>query len=187
VGSISVACLSCHDGTQAMDNIINAPGSGGLLTAGGAANGLGYVWTSPNGSLDTTGFGRLVAGAAAIGTDLRNDHPIGIEYCGGFNGTTCLDPDFRLPSVGTKTTQAGTTLTQYWVNSAAAGATAARQKTDMILYERSFTTGTVTTLSPTVECGSCHDPHVDGTGTSGATFLRISNNGSAVCLTCHVK
>ncbi len=31
VGSVSIACLSCHDGTQAMDNIINAPGSGGVV------------------------------------------------------------------------------------------------------------------------------------------------------------
>jgi hypothetical protein len=36
VGSVSMACLSCHDGTQAMDNIINAPGSGGLLPTAAA-------------------------------------------------------------------------------------------------------------------------------------------------------
>ena len=37
VGSVSLACLSCHDGTQAMDNIINATGSGGLTADGGGA------------------------------------------------------------------------------------------------------------------------------------------------------
>ena len=37
VGSVSLACLSCHDGTQAMDNIINAPGSGGYQANGGGA------------------------------------------------------------------------------------------------------------------------------------------------------
>jgi hypothetical protein len=26
VGSVSLACLSCHDGTQGMDSIVNAPG-----------------------------------------------------------------------------------------------------------------------------------------------------------------
>ena len=44
--------------------------------------------------------------------------------------------------------------------------------------------------SYSVECGSCHDPHVEsGTGTpaSGQTFLRIANSGSAVCLACHNK
>jgi predicted CXXCH cytochrome family protein len=34
-----------------------------------------------------------------------------------------------------------------------------------------------------VECGSCHNPHDDTFG----TFLRISNSGSALCTTCHIK
>ncbi|MBW2294738.1 MAG: hypothetical protein JRG94_20865, partial [Deltaproteobacteria bacterium] len=34
VGSVSLACLSCHDGTQAMDVVINAPGSGGWDNSG---------------------------------------------------------------------------------------------------------------------------------------------------------
>src|SRR4029450_4140194 len=46
-GSGSPACLSCHDGTQAMDNIINAPGSGGYQANGGGAGGLAYGWTGP--------------------------------------------------------------------------------------------------------------------------------------------
>lgn len=44
-----------------------------------------------------------------------------------------------------------------------------------------------------VECSSCHDPHVaagDTTGqgtTAGPLFLRVSNQGSALCLSCHGK
>ena len=34
VGSVSLACLSCHDGSQAMDVVINKPGSGGYNAAG---------------------------------------------------------------------------------------------------------------------------------------------------------
>jgi predicted CXXCH cytochrome family protein len=34
-----------------------------------------------------------------------------------------------------------------------------------------------------LECGTCHDPH-DNTN---APFLVMSNNASALCLTCHVK
>jgi predicted CXXCH cytochrome family protein len=34
-----------------------------------------------------------------------------------------------------------------------------------------------------VQCTSCHDPHRSDT----PTFLRKSNDGSALCLTCHVK
>ena len=42
-----------------------------------------------------------------------------------------------------------------------------------------------------VECASCHDPHgVPSTG-EGSTllpsFLRVRNENSAVCLTCHTK
>src|SRR5210317_742259 len=34
VGSVSLACLSCHDGTQAMDVVLNQPGSGGYDPSG---------------------------------------------------------------------------------------------------------------------------------------------------------
>ena len=34
-----------------------------------------------------------------------------------------------------------------------------------------------------VECGSCHNPH----DPTNQPFLRISNAGSALCLTCHNK
>ncbi len=34
-----------------------------------------------------------------------------------------------------------------------------------------------------VECATCHSVHDDSNG----DFLRMSNNGSAMCLTCHIK
>lgn len=34
-----------------------------------------------------------------------------------------------------------------------------------------------------VECGSCHDPHE----ADNATFLRVANAGSALCIGCHAK
>ena len=184
VGSISMACLSCHDGTQAMDNVINAPGSGGLVTDGGGNDGRAWSWTG--GTVGTTG--RLTGGAALIGTDLSNDHPIGIQYCGGGlsgSGTavsgTCRDGDFRAPQ-----TQLINGNQIFWVDTGGAG----KQRTDLPLYQRA--TGG---LGPMVECASCHDPHVSqgqagptGTGqVAGETFLRISNASSAVCTACHVK
>ena len=42
-----------------------------------------------------------------------------------------------------------------------------------------------------VECASCHDPH--GVPAKGGgpffnkTFMRVSNDGSDLCLTCHIK
>ncbi len=70
----------------------------------------------------------------------------------------------------------------------AGGTAGVRDKSDMILYTRNF--GGATGNAPSVECGSCHDPHVEeatGTPAAGKTFLRIANTGSAVCLACHNK
>ena len=186
VGSISVACLSCHDGTQAMDNIINAPGSGGYAAAGGGIDGLAYTWsigTRANVAGQMINVGEFIPN---LGTDLSNDHPIGIQYCGGGLGaageiTACRDQDFRPASTATINANV-----VFWIDTGAAG----KQRTDLPLYTRS-----AGGLGPLVECGSCHDPHVAadqagpaGTGRiAGATFLRISNAGSAVCTTCHVK
>ena len=185
VGSISLACLSCHDGTQAMDNIINAPGSGGYDITGGGANGLGWTWAGPRVDAD----GKLAVGALTnLGSDLTNDHQIGIPYCGGGpTGTApagaCVDRDFIAPTSGLIN---GTRV--WWVDTLGAAGTAAREKTDMILYTRNFGSQAAPNMAPSVECGSCHDPHVEaGTGSSGATFLRIANTGSAVCLACHNK
>jgi predicted CXXCH cytochrome family protein len=175
VGSVSIACLSCHDGVTSMSAVINAPGSG---TAGDAAWQAG-TWTGAN----QTG-GKIAAGLITnIGTDLKNDHPIGIQYGGGGlkNSTptaATTDPDFKVAS----TAVIGANRV-WWVDTEAAP-NGTRQKTDMILYTRAASGGYTgqTENEPFVECASCHDPH-----TSNATFLRIPNAGSAVCLACHVK
>jgi hypothetical protein len=187
VGSISMACLSCHDGTQAMDNIINAPGSGGYDVTGGGNNGLTYTWTGTR--VNAAGVMQNAGGFVAnLGTDLSNDHPIGIQYCGGGltgAGTTvsgtCVDGDFVRPQ-----TQIINSNQIFWVDTGTTG----KQRTDLPLYTRS--TGG---LGPMVECGSCHDPHVSAgqagpagtTAVAGETFLRVSNASSAVCTACHVK
>jgi len=189
VGSVSIACLSCHDGTQAMDNILNAPLSGNYDATGGGVN--GKVWgTWTNGSY-VTSEGRFQAAASAdgtavgvngripnIGTDLRNDHPVGIQYCGGgtnggaHDSATCTDKDFNDATI------IGSGATARWYVDA--NNSSSLDKNDMVLFTRDdFTTSG---SYPSVECASCHDPHSEQT-----TFLRISNSGSAVCLTCHDK
>jgi len=156
IGSVSLACLSCHDGTQAMDNMINGPGS--ALMAGGYDGSLSSVSASsfivgganPGQSQAYTwgdtagGFSQMMQGGAGvtgsiingdnpaaegilIGTDLSNDHPIGVQYCGGgitgnansgvtaaviANGT-CADRLFNLPTVA----QIGSTpARRFWVD-----------------------------------------------------------------------
>jgi hypothetical protein len=192
VGSISVACLSCHDGTQAMDNIINAPGSGGYQVDGGGTNGLGYTWSGT-----ATAEGLMGASVANLGSQLRDDHPIGIQYCGG--GVTgsgnvvtaaCKDGDF-IGTTGNQPTRLQTASVNgaqvFWVETG--GVNSIKQRTDLPLYTRAFVAGS----GPSVECGTCHDPHVSenqagpNSQNAGATFLRISNASSAVCTSCHVK
>lgn len=177
VGSVSIACLSCHDGVTSMSAVINAPGSG---TTGDATWQAG-TWTGAN----QVG-GKIAPGLITnIGTDLKNDHPIGIQYGGGGlkvsapSGAT-TDPDFKAA-----TSQVIGANRVWWVDTEAAP-NGTRQKTDMVLYTRAAGAGSgytgQTEAEPFVECASCHDPH-----TANATFLRISNAGSAVCLACHVK
>jgi predicted CXXCH cytochrome family protein len=166
VGSVSLACLSCHDGGQAMSAIINTPA--------GWSDG---VWTGAN----QTG-GRLSEGVVSnLGTDLRNDHPVGVQYGGG--GITAAapnaatrNPDFRAPQSAVLNE-----IRVWWVGTGT-DATGTRRKTDLILYTRTRTDGYTgqTDDEPFVECASCHDPHTDR-----ALFLRTSNANSALCLACH--
>lgn len=179
VGSVSIACLSCHDGTQALNVMINAPGSGNYDPTGAA---LAGSWTGP--ALTASPVGSLSYATASIvniGTDLSNDHPIGIQYGGGgatstdadgLFGGTLGDPDFNPPQKATINANP-----IWWVDTAV-GTTGTREKTDMQLYTRADLGAT----EPFVECASCHNPHTDN-----PTFLRIANTGSAICTSCHIK
>lgn len=176
VGSVSLACLSCHDGTQAMDVVINGPGSGNYNPAGS--------------EIDTGAIGVMTGSPVPmLGTDLSNDHPISMQYGGGgvsatthpgtgtFTGTLG-DPDFVPPEKILLNNQP-----IWWVDSNT-GTTGAREKTDMLLYTRAD----LGVQEPFVECGSCHDPHnAASQGTGSVAFLRTSNAASAVCVACHTK
>jgi len=207
IGSVSIACLSCHDGTQAIDNVMNAPGSGGYNFATGAR-----IGNNAFAGGDTDGAGKLGNPQNIVQnltTDLSNDHPVSMQFGGGGvsvtnpSPTKTFDPDFFVPSVMNAPLNSG--LQKLWyiesgtVNSLNG---AARDRQDIILYTRNNVAGDTATLQPTVECGSCHDPH----NVRNPTFLRISNSGttttpnnadmiypnanggpSGLCLTCHNK
>lgn len=175
--SPSLVCLSCHDGTVAMNNMINAPGSDGYNAAGALAGG---AWTAGGNVLAT---GLLGAGITNIGTDLRNDHPVASPYAGGTTGASpaagsdWTAATFKDTAFNTAKGAAGTS--GWWVDTIGVGTAGTRDKTDLWLYTR--TVGTFT--GPYVECSSCHTPHDNANG----TFLRTSNNGSNLCLSCHIK
>ena len=87
---ISLLCLSCHDGTMAVDMTIFQPN--GWNSSEDAA-----LHMAINESNDLTSCGKCHDGRAAhniavkqIGTELANDHPISIEYA----GLNHKDPDF---------------------------------------------------------------------------------------------
>jgi predicted CXXCH cytochrome family protein len=134
-GGISLACLSCHDGSQAMDTVVNAPGSGGVNILGAAMGGV-----TPLAAM--TGF-------TAVGADdMQNDHPISIVYAGAWGATAAVDQSMNAADWDTGT--------MYWVELGAGNGV--REKTDMILYNDGSN-------NPRVECATCHDPHNDDNGT----------------------
>lgn len=185
----SLACLSCHDGATARNSMVNAPGSG--------AQGGSYAGTW------SAGTGPMTAVFANLGTDLTNDHPISIPYCGGglyaattsTLGGTCSDTDFWVTGTGTvnaTTNGGGKVITKtvgsnqtFWVERL--GSLTTRNKADIALYTRGTGVGASTNSTPWVECASCHDPHNASTATQQVSFLRDTNAGSQICLTCHNK
>lgn len=177
IGSVTLACLTCHDGVQAMDVVLNKPGSGGYNSAGSGIDGGTRLMT---GDPSSPTSGRI----PMLGSDLRNDHPVSIQYAGGgyyyetstFSGAM-VDSDFVAPTTKVINSQPvwfidGDTDTNL-------------DKNEIRMYTR--TPADVATnnnkAQPFVECASCHDPHV----TANGPFLRKANTGSAVCLACHNK
>lgn len=191
-GAASLPCLSCHDGSQAIDAIINMPGSGQYaatpdptlwnpVAAGYPAN---YKTTSQHRTLtqcmachneDPGGLGGGVAtdfSLFLIGTDLRNDHPVGVN----FPLVSGAGTDWNTPG---GSVIKGTSVTRFFDESP----NSRMDKTEIRLYGNGS--------DSRVECASCHDPHGVPSGgvnsTMNPTFLRKANTGSAVCLTCHNK
>lgn len=194
-GMNSLTCLSCHDGTIAVDSIINMPGSGrySITQQTAQSNGFLNTWNNPVDSgtgvgpdatvhltmtecmaCHASGVGFIGAGATdfsafVLGTDLRNDHPVGIRY-----PTTAPGVDFKIANASFGNMRFFDT-----------NGNVRADKNEIRLYD--------TGEGFEVECASCHDPHGVGPGPSGTggpfnrSFLRVSNTGSTLCLTCHVK
>lgn len=186
-GAASLPCLSCHDGSQAIDAIINMPGSGQYYATPDPTKWVSGTGQSKSGqhrtlvqcmachNEDPNGVGGGVATdftVFVIGTDLRNDHPVGVN----FPITTGAGTDWNTPTgsfaVGPETTLFFDENTNSRMD-----------KGDIRLYGVGS--------DSRVECASCHDPHGVPSGGVGSvfnpTFLRKTNTNSAVCMTCHNK
>lgn len=90
---ITLLCLSCHDGTMAVDMVVNKPSTFDVKedTA---------MHMRINGADNTLSCGKCHNGRVAhdiaikhIDTDLRNDHPVSMRYAGLLRS----DEDFRQP------------------------------------------------------------------------------------------
>ncbi|OGT19784.1 MAG: hypothetical protein A2V90_04405 [Gammaproteobacteria bacterium RBG_16_57_12] len=184
-GSGSLMCLSCHDGTLAVDSVINMPGSGGYNVSQelSQSNAFLNVWTNPSGpdAFNHFPLGQAVFSCAefchnpsgglpdfrafVVGKDLSNDHPVGVNY------PAVGTPDFKIPA----NEKAG--KAKFF------GGDSTLNKNDVRLVYGSG--------EYRVECTSCHDPHGVPSAGEGSTFigsfLRVDNAGSALCLTCHDK
>lgn len=180
-GSASLMCLSCHDGSTSIDSVINMPGSGNYSASQETNQSIAFLntWGTTTGHAqidqcasfchnvgDTAG--KYPFTAFVIGSDLRNDHPVGVQY------PTVFGPevDFNVPSASNSR-----------VSFFDLDMDSRLDKNEVRMYE--------TGGGYEVECSSCHDPHgVESAGPGSEfipSFLRVSNNQSTLCLTCHVK
>ncbi|NOZ02362.1 MAG: cytochrome C [Deltaproteobacteria bacterium] len=131
-------CLSCHDGSVAVDAYV----AGGPAIPHMMAIGDVYYPGSPYGE-GGPNIGGNYSGNASV-NDLRNDHPVSFIYD---DGLAAADGDLRAPS---------------------------SLPPNLPLFQGRL------------ECATCHDAHnVETVG--GTRLLRISNQGSVLCLTCHLK
>ena len=197
-GAASLPCLSCHDGSQAVDAILNMPGSGNYSATADPTSWNptivvnvpgGYARSAQHRTLSATnmatsclachnsdpnGIGGGVAtdfSLFAIGKDLRNDHPIGVTF------PTVSGPgtDWNTPN-GTK--EVGTLTTKFFDENS----NGRMDKSEIRVYDSGN--------GASVECGSCHDPHGVAPAAGSpflGSFLRKSISGSNLCMTCHVK
>jgi len=130
-GSVSIACLSCHDGTQAPNIVINTPEKDG--TGADSINGT---------RTDSSFF-------------LKGHHPVGMQYGGGGPNHAMPGAPLKLQEFNSTSYSGSGTGTVWWIDTGGSG----RQKTDLLLFTRSDTSNKLSESRPYVECASCHDPH----------------------------
>lgn len=189
----SLSCLSCHDATTAVDMMINAPGKGSYTDSLSRDAGWGFY--------DAGNYkGDKLSGRLNIGTNLANDHPVGMAY------PTISNPA-GIFSLRPKTTSFSSAGPMDNANSSIYGRSDNMWSVNGYICSSCSIQDVLKGTAETVECGSCHDPHYkNNTNTDpgviasyGATgnpdkdidglFLRRvgGNSNSGVCRTCHAK
>ena len=149
---VSLACLSCHDGTVAFDSLINLPGSGGYQGVDGkranySATGSFVDQTTGTFSATASPFPNIGETVGPGTVDLSNDHPISMEIpCN-------KDPQFNDICTNSDLTPLGGSppkvayLTRFGPSAL---------PTDIRDRLRAYPT---VAGKPYLECASCHNPH----------------------------
>jgi predicted CXXCH cytochrome family protein len=171
IDEVSRKCLGCHDGTIAVDSFGGHTGTHGTINAG------------------------YVVGA---GGNLTHDHPIDVQYntSGNYtltsstdvNGVTTYSPAWS--ATARNNDPKSFTITGYTSSKWGAKTYTVTALSALSFYTPSGAVTTVsdagghsaTTASQYVYCRTCHDPH-----NNLYSFLRVPNDGSQLCLTCHNK
>lgn len=160
---VSLACLSCHDGTVAINQSI-----GGTYTNG---NPDSRFITDPK---------------AVIGPDLHTTHPISFTYD---TALATADGGLELPSY--KIGDPKTRLTIQTAPVPAPSGSVPTGWTGTSLTGKRIDEALL--IDGKMECASCHDVHkMEGSAPSSGILARISGSdsdgrGSTLCRTCHVK
>jgi len=147
-------CMSCHDGTIAMDSHRSKGGTAGTQVMG-------------------------TSNHAYISLDLTVTHPIGFKYTDAVTARTTSE---LVPTSVGFLTAPSTSFTATSFNTSSRGSlTKSSLKIADTLYGGEYMT-----------CATCHDVHntVNAKSDTGQTynyFLRAREEGSAICLSCHIK
>jgi len=170
VRAYSLLCLSCHDGVGALNVLITNPARDPnyyteaefMQPVDGVSDQIGDV-CYPGASVPCDpdpNIGEMWPSGQTF-VDLRNDHPISIDY-------TATHPD-----VGN-----GGLRTPDNTNGYVSGYPRIR------LFPNPSNPNTLSSL----ECSTCHDPHNEGAKDQGTfPFLVMSNSESKLCRACHLK
>lgn len=161
LGAGSQKCLSCHDGTVALNTVVNNVGTQLTVAAANTAQG--------GAAITTVGSNVFLRGGTTYLANLNGQHPVGIPFAGQ-TGSLATVNEYGTASTNTCT---GVPVCVTGATTPAAGA-----------FVKLF--GSAGAYQ--VECGSCHEPHTENVGGNYPYFLRVSGtivNGR--CGACHKK
>jgi predicted CXXCH cytochrome family protein len=157
--AVSNLCLSCHDGTVGINNLYNNVYDPVAKSVHPIAmNNCGDTGSTYSDSTGAcAGPSFIAVGSTSSSNGLRDDHPINFVY-----DTTLAGKSASLVVPGSAPSNLGG---------------AARHG---VTYQGAF----LPLFNDTMQCATCHDVHDN---TTHSTFLRIGEDGSAICLACHGK